>query len=233
MKVVAIIPAGGSSKRIGNLIPKQFVKFDGKELIGYTLDVFQKSKLIDAIVVAVNPKYFETITKLKKKFNLTKITKIVEGGKERQDSVFNALSSLSLNKKDLVIVHDAARPLLSQSILSKAVNVAKQKGNSLVAIQARDTLVEGIERVESYIDRKKIHYVQTPQIFRYAELLYAMESAKKDKFVGTDESMLMKRVGFKINLVEGSIINFKITTKEDLKIFDKLISGFKKKIKNK
>lgn len=218
MSVVAIIPAAGKGKRVGKVIPKQFIKVNGKEVIAHTLDVFQNSKLIDEIVVATSKKYFALVKRIKKKYKLSKLKLIVEGGVERQNSVCNALTSLNLKKKDLVVVHDAARPFLSSEILEKGINTAIRRGNALIAIPARDTLIQSIKNKTAYLNRSEIFYVQTPQIFRYADLLYASQLAKKEKFVGTDESVLINRAGFKLNIVEGSPTNFKITTKDDLQI---------------
>lgn len=216
MKTFAIIPAAGKGKRSGLLIPKQYIKLKGKELIAYTLDVFQKNKLIDEIIVAVHPDYFSVIEKIRKKHKLTKVSKIVMGGKERQDSVYNALKSIKAEKNDLVVVHDAARPLLSQKVLSNAISTAGKKGNALVCIKARDTLVKGKSHVESYIDREDVYYVQTPQIFKYKDLLEAMENAYANDYLATDESTLINKLGKKINIVEGSLSNFKVTTKNDV-----------------
>ncbi len=223
MKTYAIIPAGGKGVRSGNATPKQYLKFYGKELIVYTFEVFQKNKLVDEIITTVSSSYISLIHKLKKKYRLTKLTGIVEGGKERQDSVFNGLNSISANKNDLVLVHDAARPLLPEDILTEAIKTAKNKGNALVCLKARDTLINGNKFVKSYLDRNEIYNVQTPQIFRYSDLMKAMVFAYKSKFYGTDESILIRNIGKKIHIVEGSPLNFKITTKEDLQIFKKLI----------
>lgn len=223
MKTFAIIPAGGKGIRSGLSAPKQYLKFKGKELIAFTLDTFQKNKLIDEIIISAEKSYFPLIEKIKAKYRLTKIKRIVEGGKERQDSVFNALTSLSADKNDLIVVHDAARPLLSSKILMEAITVAKKKGNALVCVKATDTLIKGNKTVESYLDREKIFYVQTPQIFKYQDLMDAMENAYENNFYGTDESMLVKNIGKKINLVEGSFLNFKITTKSDIDLFKQLI----------
>ncbi len=223
MKIIAIIPAGGKGIRSGLTTPKQYLKFNGKELIVYTLEVFQKNKLIDELIVAVSPFYFSLLQNLKKKYKLSKLTNIVEGGKERQNSVFNALNSLNANKNDLIVVHDAARPLLPQNVLTEAINTAKIKGNALVCLKVKDTLINGNKTVRNYLDRKEIYNVQTPQIFRYFDLMNAMNLAFKSKFYGTDESILVKRLGKKIHIVEGSPLNFKITTKEDLQILPKLL----------
>ena len=223
MRTVAIIPAGGKGTRSGSATPKQYLKFDGKELIAYPLQTFQKCRLINEIIIAADQNYFPTLEKIVKKYKLTKVSKIVKGGKERQGSVFNALNSISLKDNDLVAVHDAARALLPLPVLKNAILNAKENGNALVCIPAKDTLVKGKSKVETYVDRKNIFYVQTPQIFKFETLKRAMLKAKKDKFLGTDESMLVSRIGEKINIVEGASINFKITTKEDIEIAKKLL----------
>lgn len=223
MKVFAVIPAGGKGKRSGFPVPKQYIKVEGKEIIVYTLEVFQKSRLVDEIIIAAEKEFFDLILKLKKKYSLTKLKKIVEGGKERQDSVFNCLSALSADKKDLVAVHDAARPLLSKQILENGIKHALKNESALIATKAKDTMVKGDKFVNEYIDRNEIYNVQTPQIFYYKDLFSAMKKAYKENLLGTDESMLIKNLGKKIHLVEGSPLNFKITTKEDLELFKKIV----------
>lgn len=222
-KVYAIIPAGGSGKRIGGNKPKQFMTFNGRELIAYTINIFNKCKKVDEIIVAVQPEYIELIEKIKYNFGFDKLTKIVEGGKERQDSVFNALISLKADKKDFVLVHDAARPLLPQKVLDNAIDTAIKKGNAVVAIKAKDTLVNGREIIFNYINRGEISYIQTPQVFKYTMLLKAMQKARDESFLGTDESMLVTRMGEIVNLVEGSSLNFKVTTESDIELFHQIV----------
>jgi 2-C-methyl-D-erythritol 4-phosphate cytidylyltransferase len=222
-KVYAIIPAGGSGKRIGGNKPKQFMTFNGRELIAYTINIFNKCKKVDEIIVAVQPEYIELIEKIKYNFGFDKLTKIVEGGKERQDSVFNALISLKADKKDFVLVHDAARPLLPQKVLDNAIDTAIKKGNAVVAIKAKDTLVNGREIIFNYINRGEISYIQTPQVFKYTTLLKAMQKARDESFLGTDESMLVTRMGEIVNLVEGSSLNFKVTTESDIELFHQIV----------
>jgi 2-C-methyl-D-erythritol 4-phosphate cytidylyltransferase len=223
MKTFAIIPAGGKGSRSGHSIPKQYLRFNNKELIAYTLEIFQRNNLINDIVIAADPYYFPLLERIKKKHNLNKISGIVESGKERQHSVFNAVTSLYANKNDLVVVHDAARPLLQNKILTKAIRMAKAKGNALVCIKAKDTLIRGDDYVKNYLNRDEVYYVQTPQIFRYVDLMEAMQYAKKRNFIGTDESILVKKYGKKVHILEGSSLNFKITSKSDIELF-KMIS---------
>jgi 2-C-methyl-D-erythritol 4-phosphate cytidylyltransferase len=224
MKIIAVIPAGGKGTRSGFNIPKQYLKINGKELIAITIDVFQKNRSVDEIIISADPFYFKLLDKIKKKNSFTKVTSFVEAGKERQDSVYNGLNSISASDEDLIIVHDAARPLLPQVVLNAAINTAKTKGNALVCIKAKDTLVLGNEIVDKFIEREKVFYVQTPQIFKYVTLKKAMDKAYKDKFTGTDESMLVRKLNEKINIIEGSVFNFKVTSKDDFKLLSKLLS---------
>ena len=224
MNTLAIIPASGKGIRSGFSVPKQYLKFKEKELIVYTLEVFEQNDLIDEIIISVEEAYINLLHELKVKYNLKKLSKIVKGGKERQDSVFNALISIgSLSQEIMIVVHDAVRPLLPQHILSNAIKTAKQKGNALVCMKAKDTLATGKNVVESFLDRDKTYYVQTPQIFPYRVLLRAMENARAKNIIGTDESMLVKEIGESVNIVEGSVYNFKITSTDDIDMFEKLI----------
>jgi 2-C-methyl-D-erythritol 4-phosphate cytidylyltransferase len=219
MTTIAIIPAGGKGLRSGSATPKQYLKVNGREVIVYTLQIFQKNKLIDRIVIAAEPEYFNLLIKLVKKYKLNKVDLIVEGGNTRQDSVYNGVLSSGADANDLLVVHDAARALLPEAVLSNAILTAKQKGNALVCIKAKDTLIKGKRVVNEYLNRDEIYYVQTPQIFKYHDLERALSIAHSKQFVGTDESMLVKRIGKKVHIVEGSVLNFKITTKEDVELF--------------
>lgn len=223
MKKYVIIPAGGKGIRSGFAAPKQYLKFGGKELIVYTLEIFQRNRQVDEIIISADKTYFSLIEKLKKKYHLDKITGIVESGRERQDSVYNGLLSLKAGVDDLIIVHDAARPLLPDSVLTNAILTARKKGNALVCLKASDTLIKGNNFVDTYLDRESVLYVQTPQIFKYRDLSAAMKNAYKNNFYGTDESMLVKKIGGKVNIVEGSLLNFKITSKADINLFKQLI----------
>ena len=222
MKVYAIIPSGGIGKRINNPLPKQYIKFHGKELIAYTISIFQNCKLIDEIFIASQKEYYHLIEKIKYEYGFTKLTNIVEGGSERQFSVFNAVKSLNANSDDIILVHDAVRPLLPENILIDSINSAIEYGASVVAIKAKDTLIKGYSTVENYVDRSEIYYAQTPQVFRYDIFHKAMQKTEAENFIGTDESMLVKKAGYEIKIVEGSSLNFKITTEDDAKIFAKI-----------
>jgi 2-C-methyl-D-erythritol 4-phosphate cytidylyltransferase len=226
MSIFAVIPAGGKGTRSGFSLPKQYLKINGKELIAYTFEVFQNNRSVDDITVSADPFYFDQLKSIKRKYSISKLNRMVEGGKERQDSVYNAVNSLPASPDDIVLVHDAARPLLPERVLSRAIYTAKVKGNALVCIKAKDTLIRGNTIVEKYLDREQVYYFQTPQVFTYSVLKKALDKAYKDKFYGTDESVLVRRIREKINVVEGSVFNFKVTSQEDFELLTKLITSY-------
>ncbi len=230
MKTYAIIPSGGVGKRLESSLPKQYVKINGKELIAYTLETFQKCELVDEIIIAAQSDFFSLIENIKSTYKISKLSKIIEGGKERQDSVFNALKEIDANDNDIIAVHDAARPLLPIDILETALLTAKNFDNVIVALKATDTLVSGGKFVNSYLDRSSTFHVQTPQVSKFNILFNAMKSAYDNNFIGTDESILLHKASNKIKIVEGSSLNFKVTTKSDLDLFkiisDIQIAGF-------
>lgn len=227
MKTYAIIPSGGLGKRANSPLPKQYIKFNNKELIAYTLQVLQSSNLIDEIIVAAQNSFFELLENIKINFGISKLNLLVEGGEERQNSVYNALRAIEANDDDIILVHDAVRPLITKEIIYDAIHNAKEFGAAVVAIKAKDTLLKGNEFVNDYLDRSEIYYVQTPQVFKYHILKKAFLKAKDDNFIGTDESMLVYRLGQKIKIVNGSSLNFKITTDEDIRLLAMILKSFK------
>jgi 2-C-methyl-D-erythritol 4-phosphate cytidylyltransferase len=223
MKTYAIIPSGGTGKRAETDLPKQYMVFDGREMLAHTLEVFQKCGNIDEIIIAARKEYFDLILSLKNKYELTKISNIIEGGNERQDSVANALNSIAAQDEDIIVVHDAARPLLGQKLLENAILCAKEHGSGVAAMKARDTLVKVNGESKDYIDRRNVYYVQTPQVFKYKILKKSLQFAQETGFYGTDESMLVKNAGYDFCIVEGSFENFKITTESDLDVYEKIV----------
>lgn len=223
MSTFVIIPAAGKSIRAGFPIPKQFLKFRDKELLVHTCEVFQTSPLIDKIIIATNEEYVPLVNSLVASYHLTKVCSVIVGGKERQDSVYNALRTIEAVDSDIVAVHDAARPLLSREVLATAITTAQAKGTALVCMKTKDTILSTAQGEFVYPDRSHIYQVQTPQVFAYSLLKKAFEKAYKDAFYGTDESMLVKRLGTNIELVEGNFLNFKVTTKEDVELVSKLL----------
>jgi 2-C-methyl-D-erythritol 4-phosphate cytidylyltransferase len=223
MNFTAIIPAGGKGLRSGLDIPKQFFMVNGRELISYSIDLFQKNRNIKNIIISAPEEYFPLLENCRIKYGFSKISHLVKGGNQRQDSVYNALISQSFGKDDFIVVHDAARPLLTDKLLNDVIECASRSGNGVLAVKARDTLAKGESVIADYVQREQIYYIQTPQVFSYIQLKDAFDEAYKDNFYATDESMLIHRRGIKVNLVEGSYLNFKVTTPEDILLVEKLI----------
>jgi 2-C-methyl-D-erythritol 4-phosphate cytidylyltransferase len=230
MKTYAIIPSGGTGKRAGTDLPKQYLIFNEKEMLAHTLEVFQKCGKIDEIIIAAKKEHFDLILNIKKKYELTKISNIIEGGSERQDSVANALNSIAADDEDVIVVHDAARPLLDQEILEDTIQCAQEHGSGVAAVKARDTLIRINDKGKEYIDRENVYYVQTPQAFKYKILMKSLQYAQKTGFYGTDESMLLKNAEYDFRIVESKIENVKITTKSDLGLYEKIIRSASNKI---
>ncbi len=223
MKTIAIIPSGGKGLRMGFNIPKQYVKVHGKEIIASTLQVFQNSSKIDEIAVSAQEDYFELLNEIKSNYSITKLKYIVKGGETRQDSVYNALNKVEAGDNDLIAVHDAARPLLPIPLLDSAIDFARENNSVVVALQAKDTVIQGNNIVKDYLKRDEIYLAQTPQIFTYSILKTAFNKAYEENYQGTDESTLVKKAGFDVKIFPGSPINIKVTTKDDLKLYEILI----------
>lgn len=216
MKVIVIIPAAGTGKRFLSKTPKQFLKVNGKEILVHTLLKFQKAKNVDKIIVAVNKDYIDQVNRLIKKYKIKKVIDVVQGGKERQDSVYSALKTIKAEPNDLICVHDAVRPLISSSEIEEIIEFAKKKKAVIAAKKAINTVKTGYSFVEDTLDREKIWLVETPQIFTYNVLIEAFKKAYDDGFLGTDESSLVERLGLKVYFYQVKSENRKITLKEDL-----------------
>ena len=214
-----IIVAAGSGSRMNMGINKQFIKLKDKEIIVYTLEKFYKHKNIDEIVVVVKEQEAEFFKKeIIDKYNFKNI-KIAYGGKERQNSVYNGLKMLD-KKCDIVLVHDGARPFISQQLIDNCIEEAKSHNAVVVGVPVKDT-IKVINEDNDIVDtpeRSKLWAVQTPQTFNYDILVKSYEDAFKNKFYGTDDAMLVERIGYKVKMIEGSYNNIKITTQEDLNI---------------
>jgi 2-C-methyl-D-erythritol 4-phosphate cytidylyltransferase len=223
MKKKVIIPSGGSGSRTGLPQPKQYLSFNGKELIAYTIAAFQNSDLIDEIIIPVQKDYISLINEIKIKYSFTKISCVTEAGSERQYTVKKGLFATECNNDDIILVHDAVRPLIDNRTIEQSVLSAMKYGSTVVAIKARDSLIHGESSVQNYMDRKNIFYAQTPQVFKCAILKEAMLKAEEDNFLGTDEAMLVQRCGYEVKIIVGSSLNFKVTSQDDIKLF-KLIS---------
>lgn len=221
----AIILAGGVGRRFGADKPKQFVKIFGKPILVYTIEVFQNHPEIDAIEVVCVESCIDYLKGLVDQYNLDKVKWITQGGKEFQDSMINGINNLKgiLNDDDIVLFQYGASPLTSDDIISDAIRVCKEKGNSSPAKSSLFLLgTNDGDKSLNWIDRDKVIIHNTPQCFKfsYVTQLYdeAIEKGYLDK-VEPHTTTLMYYMGREIYLSKGNPIDFKITTKEDLDFF--------------
>lgn len=215
MRTIAIIPSAGVGRRLKAHLPKQFLKINGIEILVHTLLKFQRAKFIDEIVVASHKNFLDKTKRLVDKYRISKVQKIVIGGKERQDSVYAALKSIDAEPNDLICVHDAVRPLIKSKEIDELVEFARKKKSVIAAKKAIDTIKTGKNFVEETLDRNKIWLVQTPQIFSYKILKEAFDRAFAESFYGTDEASLVERLGYKVYFYRIKSENRKITLLED------------------
>lgn len=216
-----IIVAGGSGSRMNMNINKQFIKINEKEVIAHTIDKFYKNEYIDEIILVVKEDEIDYFNKnIINKYGYKNI-KVALGGKERQDSVYNGLKIVDKNC-DMVLVHDGARPFVSKEIIKKAVTETKKA--SVIGVRVKDTIkVVNNNEIISTPNRNTLWAIQTPQTFKYDLLKIAYEKAYEENFYGTDDSSLVENLGEKVNIIEGSYENIKITTKEDLNMAYQII----------
>lgn len=224
MDCFAIIPSAGVGKRMNSSLPKQYIKINDKEIIIHTLEKFVRCDFIKSIFIPVAKEYLEFTFDLIKSYNFNKEINLVIGGAERQHSVYNALKQIPAKNQDLICIHDAARPFISLDEINNSIEFAIKKKFVIVAKKARDTIKTGVRFVTETLDRNKIWIVQTPQIFRYKELIYAYEKAFEDKFLATDDSGLIERIGKKVYFYDVQCENRKITTPADLELAKLLLN---------
>ncbi len=219
MKCSVVIPAGGLGKRFGGNIPKQYLEFAGKPILMQTINLFESMEEIDSIIVSVHTEWYTRTNEMIKQYGFKKVKELVIGGVERQDSVNNALHTQSVEESDVVLVHDAVRPLVTPKLIRKVIEVAEEFGAAIPYIRPKDTIKEITAReiVVKTIDRSKLVMVQTPQGFWPDILKNAYEKAKAANYIGTDSAQLLEFIGYKVAVVPGEDENIKITTPLDIR----------------
>lgn len=221
MQISAIIPAAGLGKRFG--AKKQFLEIAGKPVLIHTLQAFETAPSVTHVVVVVPQEEKQAVHEMLARYPLKKISAIVPGGAERQDSVRLGLEAVP--PCELVIVHDGVRPLVTPELIERILEVATRYGAAVAGLPTKETLkrVNSSGIVEETVDRSAVWNIQTPQAFRYELFRRAVRKSVVDRFLGTDESMLVERLGEKVKVVPGSLNNIKITTPEDFKIAEMIL----------
>lgn len=220
---VAVIVAAGSGTRFGTKTPKQFLEINRKPVIIHTLERFEQCPKIDRIILVLASKETAAFLQLSQKYSLKKLSKIVVGGKTRAESVFNGLKAVQAVSETIVVIHDGARPLVSEDEISATIEKAAKDGAACLVAKVTDTIkrLSG-DKITETIDRQQLRRALTPQCFRYEILWHAFEKSNFDEVV-TDECFLVEKAGYEISIVEGSSRNIKITHQEDLALAEFLL----------
>ena len=229
MKNYVILLAGGVGKRMGNDIPKQFIEVNGKPIIVYSIENFQRNNQIDKIVVVCVKEWIDHLKDIIRKYNLSKVEWVIEGGNTGHDSIRNGVFFLKdkIDASDFVIVHDAVRPILPQKAIDEVLRVAHEKGNASSSIACHPPIVymDDQESGISDIDREKVMLTASPQVYKYSLALNCYEKAEADdKHDFTFTSSLLIHYGERVYFAKGTTSNIKVTRKEDLALFGALLS---------
>lgn len=228
MTNVALVIAGGSGRRMGQDVPKQFLNVEDKPIIVYTLEAFERHPLVDEIVVVCIPGWERVLEAYARQFGISKLVGVVEGGSNGQGSIHNGVRFLERGhgKDDIIMVHDAIRPLVSAEIISDCVRVAESEGSSVSVIPSAEALLSSPDahRSESLVDRSTTWRTQTPQGFPLGTLVRMHEEAERRGIVDSVASCtLAVELGMKVHFCLGSEKNIKLTTVEDIDIFRALL----------
>lgn len=220
MKATAIIVAAGLSKRMGGSIPKQFLSLLGQPLLAHTLIPFESVQEISEVILLIPAGWEEDCRKaIVEKYGFKKVSKLITGGLERQDSVYQGLKEAAA-RTDLIVIHDGVRPLVTKALIEASINTAATHGAAVAAIPLADTLkqVKSGDFIIETFKRDGLWLAQTPQTFQRKIIQEAYETAFRDHFYGTDDAALVERAGFPVKVVPGSATNLKVTTPEDLRL---------------
>ncbi|WP_350300867.1 2-C-methyl-D-erythritol 4-phosphate cytidylyltransferase [Peribacillus frigoritolerans] len=209
-----VIPAAGQGKRMKAGKNKLFIELSGIPIIVYTLRVFEEDPDCRGVILSINPAEKDYFNQLIAAYGLKKVKKLVMGGKERQQSVYNGLQHA---EEDIILVHDGARPFINLGQISELTTSASLHGGAVIAVPVKDTIKKAANKeVVETVERSSLWAVQTPQAFRLSILKNAYEQAEAEAFLGTDDASLLERINEQVVIIEGNYDNIKITTQEDL-----------------
>lgn len=230
-KNIAIIFAGGSGARMGSGLPKQFIEVEGKPIIIHTLELFEEHPNIDAIYIACKKEYIIKLQKMVKRFMITKVAEIVEGGKTGQDSIYNGLKAAydAEGGDNLVLIHDGVRPCITAETIDAGIKTANEMGSAITCTKFFETPIMSVSGsvVEESPDRNNFYTAQAPQTFKLGDVINAHEEIRKinPSYEGIiDTCTLMRTIGKTVYMVEGNRGNIKVTTPEDLYVFRAMLA---------
>jgi 2-C-methyl-D-erythritol 4-phosphate cytidylyltransferase len=226
-QVVALVPAAGRGLRMGGSVPKQFLSLGGEPLIVQSLRMLQASPVVTQIILAVPSADIEYCeNEIVSEHRFTKVTKVVAGGVERQDSVRHALAQVPPDV-DIVLIHDAVRPFVTLRMIAEVVAAARKEGAAIIALPMRDTVkqVRTDGMIERTVDRTPLWLAQTPQAFRRDWIETAHRNAYTEGVRATDDAFLVEWLGHSVVVVEGSGENIKVTRPEDLVIGEAILAS--------
>lgn len=230
---IALIIAGGVGQRMGQDIPKQFINVYDKPVIVYTMEAFQKNENIDAIEIVCIDGWHEMLYAYARQFGISKLENVVSGGKNGQDSIRNGLYDIASrhhDDEDIVLIHDAIRPMLSNEIIDDNIKVCREKGNAITVLPCNAAMLRTFDGVETeeQVPRDNLKETQTPQTFFLREIVETHKEALAKGIINSVASCtLYIELGKKLYLAKGSEKNLKLTTTEDIEIFKALLNSKK------
>lgn len=227
MKVSAIIAAAGFGKRMNSDTCKQLIKLNENPIIHYSIDLFEKVDLINEILIVANKDIILEIESLYVAYKYKKVVAIIEGGKERQDSIKNGIDYLSQTSPDVVLIHDAVRPFIKQNMIEGLIKASEKHLCVVPSIELKDTIKSTHDGLffEETMDRNLFRLIQTPQAFHYKLIKEAYDGIYNKNITFTDDSSLVERMGIKPFNYPGDEHNIKITTPFDLKMAEFFIKN--------
>ena len=225
MKTIAIILASGSGKRFGDDLPKQFTKLAGKTMLEHSVEAFEGVNSIDSIILVVTPEYVDYVKEIVDKNNYKKVIKVIAGGAERKDSSYLGVNAVDEDEAN-VLIHDCARPLISEKVINECVEALSEHDAAAVGIPSTDTMIEVKDNIiKSIPKRENLMRIQTPQCFKLSVIKKAHELSKNDKNFTDDCGLVVKHNLCDIYVVSGERSNIKITYPEDIYFAENFIKG--------
>lgn len=225
-KIYVIIGAAGFGKRMAASLPKQFLKLGSSTILEQTVNKFKTVSLVDEIIIVTAKAYIDLCCQFFHEDVAAGKVHIAEGGKERQDSIKNALAvlmDLGAKSDDIVLIHDGVRPYASKELIEAVIWATEKDDAAVAAVSPKDTIRH---ETEGTLDRSKLYNVQTPQGFKISLIKQAFSRAEKDGYYGTDDASLVDRLEHKVTIVPGEEANIKITTREDLQMEMRIGTGY-------